>query len=92
MMGTYLRTDKMVNGFPVYESNAIKNNTKQFLFVGPLGNWMVGPDTSTYKGSGLKNTQRSVTPPRAGWQYQHQGRWVTDDTIRAALKAIGKGC
>ena len=80
----------MVQGFPVYEQNEMKTNIKQFLFVGPFGNWRVGPDTSTYKRSGLKNTKRSATPPRTGWQYHNQWRWVKDDAIRTTLKAIGK--
>ena len=89
-MGTYFKLDKMVKGFPVYEQTVIKDKIRQFLFMGPLGNWRVGPDTSTFTGSGLKNTQKSATPPETGWQYQHQGKWVHDNTMRATLKSKGK--
>ena len=90
MMGTYFKTHKIVRGYPVYEQNVNNNSTKQFLFVGPLGNWRVGPDTSTYIGSGLTNSKRSPSPPKNGWKVQHQGIWFEDVTLRAELKSMGK--
>ena len=55
----------------------------EYLFVAPDGRWRVGPDTSSFKGTGFKSSQKPApdTPPRTGWQYWLDGEWLDDDTI-----------
>ena len=48
-MGTYIRTSQQVQGAPVYQQKIKKMEQMQFLYVGPRGNWRVGPDITTYK-------------------------------------------
>ena len=54
-----------------------------YLFVGPTGAWRVGPDTSTFRKTSLKNSRKPTpsTPPRSGWQYWDE-EWLSDNTIK----------
>ena len=88
-MGIYIRTNQKAQGFPVYQQKINKLNQRQFLFVGPDKNWRVGPDTTTYEGTGLKNEQASSLPPQTGWQYW-KDNWINDDSIQVVESAEGE--
>ena len=78
-MGLYQKTAQTAQSFPVYE----KVGGNEYLFVSPGGSWRVGPDPSTWSGTGLKCPGRSPTPPEPpadGWQFYDDG-WHDDATI-----------
>ena len=73
-------TAQTAQSFPVYK----KVGNSEYLFVSPGGSWRVGPDPSTWSGTGLKCPGRSPTPPEPpadGWQFYDDG-WHDDDTIQ----------
>ena len=81
-LGDYHLTGEIVRNYPVYKHKCLD----EYLFVGPNGNWRVGPDTSTFKGTHFKNPQKPTpdTPPKTGWQYWNE-EWLDDDTIKVGF-------
>ena len=85
LMGVYLLTQQRIKNLPVYKLM----NDERYLFLGPAGYWRVGPDSRTYKGTGLKYPAKNPAsyPPLTGWQFWNNG-WRDDDQI--ALDITGK--
>ena len=81
-LGDYQLTGEIVRNYPVYKHKCLD----EYLFVGPNGNWRVGPDTSTFKGTHFKNPQKPTpdTPPKTGWQFWNE-EWLDDDTIKVGF-------
>ena len=80
-MGLYQKTAQTAQSFPVYK----KVGSNEYLFVSPGGSWRVGPDPSTWSGTGLKCPGRSPTPPEPpsdGWQFYDDDGWHDDATIQ----------
>ena len=79
LMGLYMLTSQRIKHFPVYK----KTDDERYLFLGPTGYWRIGPDTRTFKGSGLRFPEKNPTlpaPPFSGWQFW-DGRWKDDFDI-----------
>ena len=88
-LGDYHLTGEIVRNYPVYKHKCLD----EYLFVGPNGNWRVGPDTSTFKGTHFKNPKKPTpdTPPRTGWQYWNK-EWLDDDTITVEFSESDCNC
>ena len=86
-MGQYARTEQMVYEAPVFAQVARQRDEEQFyLFVGRDGLWRVGPNIASYSGSELKNKKKNeATPPRDGWLYYRDNKWVRDVDMHATV-------
>jgi len=86
-MGQYARTEQMVYEAPVFAQVARQRDEEQFyLFVGRDGLWRVGPNLASYSGSELKNKKKNeATPPRDGWLYYRDNKWVRDVDMHATV-------
>ena len=91
-MGTYTQLNFLVNGYPVYQQTSnSENHEVQFMFVANDDTWRVGPDVSTWRGTGLKNTKKlNSTPPRTDWMYRKDGEWRQDLRTTATIEMEGK--
>ena len=86
-MGSYMKTNQMVKGCPVFEQVDKQEEEKQhFLFVGPDGRWRVGPDVASYSGSVLKHPKKNARlPPKNGWLYYLDDKWKDAESLSLTI-------
>ena len=76
LLGEYVRTRQMFNGFPVYKLEG----SAHFFFYSHTGFWLVdsvlgGSGMLSGAGSGLR------VPAATGWRYFENGRWIVENSL-----------
>ena len=76
LLGEYVRTRQMYNGFPVYKLEG----SSYFFFYSQTGFWMVD---SVLGGSGMLSSGLSGlrVPSATGWRYFENGRWIVENSL-----------
>ena len=76
LLGEYVRTMQMFNGFPVYKLEG----SAYYFFYSLTGYWTVDPVVG---GPGLLSSGLAWTrvPQATGWRYYQDGNWVTESSL-----------